>query len=228
MKFTFIDLFWFPSLRWITICALVYCFCTNVLYYLPQTLTGQLGFNFYLNGLVVNGSDLTTYLLTYNLITRVRRRVLNVTASLVALVSSFTLIFVHNCNGDHCTSSQGLSMVLLFFMRFAGGILNQIMSVYTAELFPIQVRGMAISLCCLFGMLPNTFLPELVHLMNKANINVMILGSVIAVVAIVASWAAPETLGVPPKERVEEIHHGTHHSPHLFKEEFNELPEEQL
>lgn len=214
------DLFRYPSLRVITIVSMVFCFCCNILYYIPQMLIDQIGFDFYLNGIVINCSDLTTYLFTFILITQVKRRPLMILSSLVSLITSFLLIFVKKCPEGECYWWSMAEMGLIFGMRCAGAILNQIMYIYIAELFPMQVRGMGFGMSCIFGQLPNAFLPELIHLMNKANFPVMILSSLVSLVSMVASWAGPETFGQQPKEQVDEIHHGLHLSSLSAKQKF--------
>jgi hypothetical protein len=188
---TFLDLFRFSSLRMITVCSMLLFFSVNILYNAPQMLIDQIGFDFYLNGIIINCSELTTFFFTYFLITQVQRRLLNITTSTVSLVCSIILIFAHSCTGETCSHSNGFEMVMIFIMRFAVSILNQIMYIYVAELFPVQVGGMALSIGCIFGHIPNAFLPELIHLMNKANFSVMIMFTGVSLLSMISSWIGP-------------------------------------
>lgn len=70
-------------------------FAVDFLYYGPLMLIEQFGFDFYLNGVLINLSELATYILTYFFITSIRRRQLALGLFGVALGCSFALLFLH-------------------------------------------------------------------------------------------------------------------------------------
>jgi hypothetical protein len=58
-------------------------------------LVDEFGFDFYLNGVLLNLSDLLTYVFSYSMVTALNRRKFNMLASVVALLCSFLLVFLH-------------------------------------------------------------------------------------------------------------------------------------
>lgn len=67
----------------------------NILYYAPVMLIDEFGFDFYLNGIIINGSELVTYPFSYFMVTKIKRKKFNVIGSAIALLTSFGLIFLH-------------------------------------------------------------------------------------------------------------------------------------
>lgn len=103
------DLFRYSSLRMITLCSITLFFAANILYNAPLMLIDEFGFDFYLNGVILNVSELITYFFTFVFITHIPRKTLNITTSAVSFVCSFLLIFIHTrriCSGDECSSHR--------------------------------------------------------------------------------------------------------------------------
>lgn len=94
--FTYIDLVRYPSLRWITIWAFVLFFCSSFLYFAPLIIVDEFGFDFYVNGVILNVSELVTLVISYFFITSLKRKMVNIITFTVALFSSFWLIFLNN------------------------------------------------------------------------------------------------------------------------------------
>ena len=135
VPFTYIDLFKYPSLRMTTICSIGLFFACNFLYNAPLMLADQLGFDFYLNGIIINCSQLATYFFSVACITHLPRRGVNITTSVVSLVTSFMLIFFQT--NEICSQNCGnwlvlREMITLFILRFAVSLLYQILYLYVA------------------------------------------------------------------------------------------------
>ena len=64
---------------------------------------------------------------------------------------------------------------------------------------------MSFSIGSLMVNLPNTFLPELINLMNGVNFPVMVLGCLVALMGMLALIPLRETYGELPREKVEEL-----------------------
>lgn len=64
---------------------------------------------------------------------------------------------------------------------------------------------MSFSIGSLMVNLPNTFLPELINIMNGFNFPVMILGCLVALMGMLALIPLRETHGELPREKVEEL-----------------------
>lgn len=93
--FTYLDLLRLPSLRKITITLIFFSVLSAILYFSPLTIVDQFGFNFYLNGVLLNISELMTYLVSFNIITQVRRKHLFSMCFVGAALCSFALIFLN-------------------------------------------------------------------------------------------------------------------------------------
>ena len=101
---TFSSLFEYPSLRLKAICTMIIWFSIGFLYYAPFILVNQFGFNFFLNGILLDISEVLTYLFTYFAITHIKRKKLIYTTLIVIFFCCFALIFIdktsictHNC-----------------------------------------------------------------------------------------------------------------------------------
>lgn len=169
-------------------------------------LVDQFGFDFYLNGVLVNLSDLATYFFSYTLVTRIKRRQFNMAASVVAFLSSFVLIFLHTkqiCSGDCWSARIVFELLVIFVMRVFVAFLFQLLYVYLTELYPVQVVGLGIGLGSIVGSVPVVFIPELINVMDRANFPVMVLFCVFSCLCFGGSYLLEETHGRPPKDKIE-------------------------
>lgn len=67
----------------------------NIMYYAPVMLIDEFGFDFYVNGLVINFSDFITYFVCYCIINKIKRKKVNIIGSSIVLIASFVLVFLH-------------------------------------------------------------------------------------------------------------------------------------
>lgn len=93
--FTYYDLVKYPSLRYITIWTTLLWICTSFLYFAPLIIIDEFGFDFYINGLIINVTELVTFIYTYFYITSMKRKVFNIAAFAIAFVTSTALIFIN-------------------------------------------------------------------------------------------------------------------------------------
>lgn len=70
-------------------------FSVDFLYYAPLMLIDNFGFNFYLNGVIINLSELITYFVSFFLITKIKRKKIALILFAVALGCSLLLLFLH-------------------------------------------------------------------------------------------------------------------------------------
>jgi hypothetical protein len=84
-------------------------------------LIDEFGFNFFLNGVLLNCSELITYVVSYFTIAKLRRRHLGLLLFSIALVCSFALVFLHKsaiCE-DNCWSvAMVMELLIIFVFRF--------------------------------------------------------------------------------------------------------------
>ena len=74
-----------------TIFLMLLFFALNILYYAPAMLIDEFGFDFYLNGVIINVSELITYVVSYFVVTKIKRRKFNICGSVVVFATSFAL-----------------------------------------------------------------------------------------------------------------------------------------
>lgn len=70
-------------------------FSVDFLYYAPLMLIDNFGFNFYLNGVIINLSEMITYFVSFFLITKLKRQKIALFLFAIALGCSFLLLFLH-------------------------------------------------------------------------------------------------------------------------------------
>lgn len=179
----------------ITICSITLFFTANILYNAPLMLIDEFGFDFYLNGIILNLSELSTYFFTYFYITRLPRKTVNILTSVVTLICSVILIFLHTrkiCSGQECYSSRMvLEMVVFFILRVSVSLIYQVLYLYVAELFPVQVVGMALGMSCILGHIPNALLPELINICHRHNFPIMSVFVIVALLSLIVSFVGP-------------------------------------
>jgi hypothetical protein len=80
-----------------------------------------------------------------------------------------------------------------------------VLLIYINELYPIQIVGIGASFSSITGTLPNVFIPELINLCNRYNLNIMIFFCIICILGLVSSKFLRETRGCTLRERIEEF-----------------------
>lgn len=75
---------------------LVLFFACNFLYFGHLMLVDSFGFDFYINGIMVNLAEVSTFFFNVTLIATLRRRKFALTVFIVSSMCSFVLIFLHN------------------------------------------------------------------------------------------------------------------------------------
>jgi hypothetical protein len=204
--FSFLDLFRFPSLRTTTICVSLVFLACNFLYLAPNMILDQFGFDFYLNGIVVNTSELITYVFSYYLITQIPRRQFGLLSFSIVLLSCFALIFLQGkeiCTENCFTWKVVIVMVIIFIMRFFFTFYYQLLYVYMTELFPVQIVGSALGLSIVIGSSINPFTPQLLDTVKKTNFPVMAIFCLFSCLGLLGIYFLEETHGRPPIDRVE-------------------------
>lgn len=73
-------------------------------------------------------------------------------------------------------------------IRFFVAFIFEVAYVYTAELFPVQVVGLALGVGGMIGSLSNTLLPELINILKKMHIRVMVAFSIVAALSLIGSF----------------------------------------
>lgn len=94
-SFTYLDLVKYASLRGTTIVLTFLFLFSSVLYFAPLTIVDQFGFDFFLNGIILNCSELLTYFLSLNVIVSLERKRLFFFNLVISLGCAVALIFLN-------------------------------------------------------------------------------------------------------------------------------------
>ena len=118
---TFIDLFRYKSLRKVSIFSMIIFLSNSIMYFIPNNLTNQFGFDFFVNGFLLFGTELITIPVALYLISRLKRKKFLMACALVMLACSLMLIpldksyiCTHNC----WTARLYGELVVFFILRF--------------------------------------------------------------------------------------------------------------
>jgi hypothetical protein len=131
--FTYVDLFRFASLRRVSLVSIVLFFFGSVLYFAPLALVAQFGFNFFLNGLIVHGSQLPTFFFSILGISYVKRKYLLNIFLLISLVCSVALTFFVQstvCTVNCWNPTMAVQLVLFFILRFCVSLVYTVLFIY--------------------------------------------------------------------------------------------------
>lgn len=150
---TYLDLFRYESLRSTTICFSFLCCFGACLYFAPLLIVNEFGFDFYINGIIANCSELAIYPFAVSFIKGASRKKLCKISLIIQLLCSLALTFINNkevCQKD-CWNGRLISELILFFiLRFFGAVMFSALLLFVSEQYPSQVAAlglvMAISL----------------------------------------------------------------------------------
>ena len=162
-------------------------FAVSFLYYAPFIIVGQFGFNFYMNGVLLDVAELITYFITVTYITQIRRKKLFYLTMSITFACSCILLLLNQgntvCTGSNCwNANQIVSLGVMFILKLVGAIQFIVISVYINELYPTQIAAIGLGINCFVLCLPGIFIPSLVSLLNSLNIPVMSVFILMAVV----------------------------------------------
>lgn len=152
----FWDMFKYPSIRYISLYVCILSFTIYLMYYGPLMLMEKYNLNVFVSAIVLTMSDILVYPIVYFYVERMRRKLMGKLLFAVAVVSAVGLFFVTNRNDDFW---KILQMVLIFVFRFAISFYFVIFAIYSTELFPAQIKGVAIGFASALGTVASTLSP---------------------------------------------------------------------
>jgi hypothetical protein len=185
-------------------------FATSFIYYAPFLLVGQFGFNFFLNGAILDVAELITYFLTVSLIPSFKRKKLFFTTASITFVSALAMLFLNQggaiCTGNHCWgAAQIAALVMMFVMKFSGAIQFIVISVYICEMYPTQIAAIGLGISCMILCTPGIFIPSLVNFLNSVGFPVMAIFCLMAIVFMIILSTMRETCGEHPPAVIKEF-----------------------
>jgi hypothetical protein len=98
-RFTFVDVFRYPSLRYLTLLLIILQITINFLFYAPTLMIADFEFDIFINNVIIGSASAGSYIFSYFAITRVKRKTMAVLSFILIFIFSFILIFFWNPNG---------------------------------------------------------------------------------------------------------------------------------
>jgi len=202
-SYTQLDLFKTPGIKRTTLIELVQWFSTKMVYYGLSLGAGALGGNVLVTNLIYGMVDFVCYLVLPFIIDskKIGRRggtMIMMTISAIGCVSTalFTYLMVGEELGDHGESKYYmLKKISAFVAKFGISGTFGLVYVYTGELYPTPIRGIAIGLCSAGGRIGGILSPLVNDTANYFPWMPYAIFGVMSIVQVVTVKLLPETLG---------------------------------
>lgn len=164
----------------------------------------QFNFSIFINGLVVQSSQLLAGIVTFFIIRKLNRRIVACICFSIILVSATTLAFIWDQDQQQVSdvSSNIIVLIFVFILEFAITVEFNFFIVYINELFPTQVRIIGIGFIEIFGTMVLVGSKSIISLCIEGGIKIMGLFAVMAALCAACSYLLPETKGKQPAETI--------------------------
>ena len=96
-------------------------------------------------------------------------------------------------------------MIMVFFIEMVVTNAFNNYLVYLNELYPTQIRGVAMGFIKIFGAVTIMLSSRIVNACLNSGFKIMILFTILAVISVVLYYLLPETFGKRPPEMIEEL-----------------------
>jgi hypothetical protein len=186
----------------------VFFFFASILFFAPYVVSAQFGFNFYLNGIIINGAELINFIFSISAITKVKRKTLFRVVFLICLGCSVVLLFLVKstvCTSNCWNAGMILQLGLFFVLCFCLNMQYCVLFVFITELYPIQVANIGIGFSMIVSCLPNIFLSPFINYLNTKRIPVMSIFVVSLICLLLVLPLVRETYGDSPQEMIDEF-----------------------
>ena len=168
-----IDLCRFPSLRRITICASIISFMTYAMYYGPALIIDSIGFNIYISNIIVNFSELVTFIPSYFFIEKIERRRWGMILFTICTICALLLNFIKKPEDEDFSIEAVIEIIVVFVFRGSISFYFCFFQIYYCELYPARARGMGSGVVSSIGTLASTSSPIYLGYLQRNNINPM-------------------------------------------------------
>ncbi len=113
---TVLDMFKYPSIRFIWIYTCILSFSIYLMYYGPLMLLDQYNFNIYISSVILTLSDMIVYPILYKTIKNMKRKLWGKIFFSIAIACAVILLFIVGTKDSFVSVIQ---MILIFCFRFA-------------------------------------------------------------------------------------------------------------
>lgn len=115
------------------------------MYYGPSMIIDKIGFNTFVTSFALQLSELLSLIPCYYYIDKAKRQTTGFSMFFITAVCSFVLILVKKPGDCEGCSEEIIEVLFIFFFRLALGIEYIMFMVYSIELFPTRIVGVASS-----------------------------------------------------------------------------------
>jgi hypothetical protein len=203
-----IDLFRYPSLRWLTIFLIIVQVAISFIFFAPNLMLNDFQLNIFINGAVLGTSYVLSEIFCYAVVKNFKRKNLAILSMATILVCSIALIFVYRpkTDGEVLPLSGNIGILAaLFIITFCVSAEFTYFYIYVSELYPIQIRIIGISLINFTGAIAIALSQQIITSCLTSGFNVMIVFALFAIASVIASLFLPETLDNPAGELIYEL-----------------------
>ena len=138
--------------------------CFAIIYYSITFALNNLGFDIYTNSIIVGSCEMFSYIFNSLIITKIKRKTTIMIQLSIIVLFSLSLIFLETPD----KANSNYEMILLFQLAITGILKFCISSawsicyVYVPELFPTEVRTIAMGSVAFVAYLASVFIPQII------------------------------------------------------------------
>lgn len=199
------DLVRYDSLRRIFIISFMLHFVTNYQFMAPELVLADYSLSVYLNGSLIGFSELLGCIISYFIIDSYPRKKMILLTEAVSLGFALLLFFFFSCHENCSRGAQLFQTVGLFCFRFVTTLTYNYFCMVQYEVFPNQVRGLALQGTSIASGLAVVVVPTVMVWSKTVGLSIMASFGLSCLLAIIFTVGLPETFGVEPPEMIEEL-----------------------
>lgn len=167
-------------------------------------MIGELAMPVYINGFFLGISEVFSCIVGFLMVDEFERRKMMMISTLIGIGLCLPVAILSNCS-NNCTHFQQIFQTVgLFLFRMAMSFTFTTYILTQFELFPTQVRGMAVQIVSSSGYIAVAMVPVVSKLLLKAlNISVSQCFIFNCVVILILAYFVPETYNNPAPDMIE-------------------------
>ena len=185
--------------------GLQYCsvFAINI----PPLFLRDMSANLYVNGMIIGSAEIFGTILTFfTLLYCERKKALYVSWLVCTVFSLMVFVFFPCVDKSECGPMEKLAQTVgIFVYRFFATIIFNTLSTALTELYPSQVKAIALQFLSIGNNLTYVTVPPLQTFLENAEVSVIISLVFVAFGGFCLTCGIRETFGVDPPEMIEEL-----------------------
>jgi MFS family permease len=187
-----------------TICCCVFHFFIYYNYSAPLLALDQFSSDLYVNDIVFSTGTLCSAIVCFYLIGDLPRKKMVYFSTALSFIFVVPQYFASNCK-DNCESVKIVETISMFIFRVLLEVSYQTFYFIQNEIFPTQIRTLAILFTAITSNTVTIFIPLVADFNETHNYFLPCSFIVSGIFVMAATSQLRETLGVPPPEIIEEL-----------------------